>query len=227
MARQKENHSLSSPSLSRLGDHFHDWLEAWRSELLEGHGSRERCRNHGAASDHVPKSDIHHLSAIAGLAPVDETICVVTFRKRNFRRFVAKKVAQRLPAGANLVLEQTLLGNKLAQLGVVVDEALFASVLKVTVEEAVPELAQHGIVEVRGPVEVGEPTEFRVVGAPINGLHDGSSEQYQSHMLQVKVWPETYACHESTSLVVTMTLASGYASISSLAKATAGQSQIA
>ncbi len=99
---------------------------------------------------------------------------VVGSREGLVRNGLAEVLAQRSPAGAHAVLEQLAGWDKLANLLVVLVEPFLPRVLKVVVEEILPELAQHGMVQSSGPVEVRDSPELGVVGAPAHRLHDRS-----------------------------------------------------
>ena len=106
-------------------------------------------------------------------------------------------------------------------------EHLLAVLFKIATEKVGPELGKHGLVETRPPIpHLCSCLQFGFRRAPVNRLHcrakDGLADDFGKHAMI-----STHACHESTSRVVMMILASGYASISSLQNAMAGQSHTA
>lgn len=128
-------------------------------------------RDQSAAHDEPAEEHIAHLCPVSRLASVDEAVGVVHMgkplacRNRDF-----KKVAQRLPSFAHLVLEEVFWGYKRSQLSVVVIEDLLAVLLEVAFEEGGPEFVQHRLVEPGAPVPLRHEFELKVVGPPVYGF---------------------------------------------------------
>lgn len=141
---------------------------------LERHSGSQASRQQGTAHRDSLQGSVEHLATVAAAAALEEVGHVVAAGEGRVGDVLAKELAQRAPAFADLVLEQTLGGNQGADQGDVVLVDLLALVGEVAAEEGLEELAQHRVVHAGGPAEVGDEAVFGVGDAPVDGLHDGS-----------------------------------------------------
>lgn len=170
------------------------------------------------------------MHAVALAAAIDEAVCVVCARELlAFGYRYLEEIAQWLPALAHLVLEQVLRGYERADLGVVFVEATLAVLLKVAFPEFGPELCWKDPLAMFPNCE--SDTESNLLSS-IGWYMPAAQSNFPTALSSGSVARQctvfmVLACQLSMSRVVTKTLASGYASINSFAKATAGQSHTA
>lgn len=113
---------------------------------------------------------------LAGVVAAEPPLEVANGVGKGERRgggILAQELAQGAPALADVVLEQALGRHQLADAVVVPLEDLDAAVLKIALEQPVPEGQQHGAVEREGPVKVRDDLGGRVREALVDGFGGG------------------------------------------------------
>ena len=146
---------------------------------MDGDGGGQDSSGESPAVDKVAEEDVVHLHAVAGAAAVDEAAGVVGVRELVIGHRNVEKFAERLPALANAVLEELLLGYEFPQLGVIFAEDVFTILVKVAPEEVAPEFVEHWLVEAGAPIPLGDGTQLGVVGTPVDGLKSRAGEECQ------------------------------------------------
>lgn len=109
---------------------------------------------HGQYKDDSLEDGISNFAVISASDACLEIIGTVGKGKRLVGHLLAEEFAERLPALGDVVLEKLVFGHELAHKFVVRAEHIFASVLKVALEQPVPQQEEHGPVEGKGPVKV-------------------------------------------------------------------------
>lgn len=213
IVRKKRN--ITAPSARLISHEIEENKSEEKEDLpdkpLERHRGSQASRQQGTAHSDSLQGSVEHLATVAAAAALEEVGHVVTAGEGRVGDVLAEELAQRAPAFADLVLEQALGGHQGADQSDVVLVDLLALVGEVAAEESLEELAQHRIVHAGGPAEVGDEAVFGVGDAPVDGLHDGSiGVELATDRLGWRGGGKVaYACQESTSRVVRMTLALG------------------
>lgn len=143
-------------------------------EPPEGERRGQTCGDEGAADGDGLECRVHHLSSVAGAAPLKEVRHVVATRELGLGNLLAQELAQGAPSVADAVFQQVFLWHEAADLLDVILVDLFALAREVAAEEGLEELREHGIVHAGSPAEVRRESMFGVSCAPVHGLHHGT-----------------------------------------------------
>lgn len=140
-------------------------------EEIKHRSTRSQIR---AAHSDGMQGAVHHLPSVARAAALVEVGHVVARREGGVRHLLAQEFAQRTPALADVVLEQSLRWHQAAHLLHMFQVHLLALVGEVALEERVEELLQHGIVHAGGPAELRDELVLWIGHAPVHRLHHRS-----------------------------------------------------
>lgn len=145
-----------------------------RTESFEKIERRSAHSQIPAAHGDSMQGHVHHLPSVARAAALVEVGHVVARWEGAVWHLLTQELAQRTPALADVVLEQSLLRHQAAHLLHMVQVHLLALVREVAPEERVEELLQHGVVHAGGPAELRDELVLWISHAPVHRLHHRS-----------------------------------------------------
>lgn len=138
-------------------------------DVAKQHPDTGQCQDQGGCLD----GGIPDLAVVAPSESCAEVGGTVGEGEGHLGNVLAEEFAEGLPAVADVVLEQAVSGDELTDEIVVGLVDFLASVLKVALEQAIPEEKQHGPVEGKCPVEMGDELGCLVHDAAVDGLGSG------------------------------------------------------